>query len=144
MTLTRSVLQMVDFKEQPLTQYLVFPPSGDRAPVAIDRWEIHDYEFRGYVGAAGNEAPVVVLPADSNWVIYSRTLIKLLSTEEALREGISHKLAMRDVERELLKNEPPTVTVVGVPEEFLADLATKPPSRDPDVWPSTPGPGQYL
>ena len=111
----RSVLQLVDFRLQPVTSHLVFPPSGDRVPIAIDSWRIRDFEFQGFVN--GDRRPVIVMPFDAGWVVYSRALVKILSTEDALQEGIGHRLAMRGVERELLKGEapePPT-TVVVVP-----------------------------
>ena len=111
----RSVLQLVDFRLQPTTTHLVFPPSGDRAPIAIDSWRIKEAEFQWFV--KGEKAPRVVMPANAEWVVYSRALVKILSTETALREGIGHRLAMRGVEREMLKGEapePPT-TVVVVP-----------------------------
>ena len=124
----RSVLQAIDFRLQPVTTHLVFPPSGDRAPVAIDSWRIKDAEFQGFV--RGEKAPRVVMPADAGWVVYSRLLVKILSTEDALREGIGHRLAMRGVEREMLKGEPPEPppTIVVMPELG---------SEDPNV-------GQYL
>ena len=123
----RSVLQMRDFALQPDTSHLVFPPSGDRAPVAIDTWRIKGEEFQGFV--KGEKAPRIVMPFDAGWVVYSRQLVKLLSTEDALREGIGHRLAMRGVEREMLKGEPPEPpTIVVVPN--VGD-------EDPNV-------GQYL
>ena len=108
----RSVLQMRDFALQPDTSHVVFPPSGDSAPVAIDTWRVRGAEFQGFV--KGEKAPRVVMPANAEWVVYARALVKLLSTEEALREGIGHRLAMRGVEREMLKGEPAR-TVVVVP-----------------------------
>jgi hypothetical protein len=135
MTKERSVLQMVDFREQPHTSHLVFPPSGDHAPVAIDTWDVEDWEFRGFVN--GSDRPVIVMPADSHWVVYSRSLVTVLGTEEALREGIGRKLAMRDVEREMLKNEPvppdaPRIFVV--PGDMADDVSAE----------KKPLPGQYL
>ena len=123
----RSVLQMRDFALQPATTHLVFLPSGDRAPVAIDTWRVRGAEFQGFV--KGEKAPWVVMPADAGWVVCSRLLVKILSTEDALREGIGHRLAMRGVEREMLKGEPPEPpTIVVVPN--VGD-------EDPNV-------GQYL
>lgn len=140
MTMERSLLQMVDFRQQPETTHLVFPPSGDRAPVAIDTWNVDDYEFRGFVN--GVLAPVVAMPSDAGWVIYSRRLTKILSTEEALREGITHRLAMRAVEKDLLKNEPvegqPRMAYV-IPGDLVEGLVEEP------VKPTTnPPTGQYL
>ena len=123
----RSVLQMRDFALQPDTSHVVFPPSGDSAPVAIDTWRVRGAEFQGFV--KGEKAPWVVMPADAGWVVCSRLLVKILSTEDALREGIGHRLAMRGVEREMLKGEPPEPpTIVVVPE----------------LGPDDPNVGQYL
>ena len=130
MTSKRSVLQLIDFSFQPETSHLVFPPAGDRIPIAIDSWKVRDYVFTGYVN--GSSDPVIALAADANWIVYSRRLVKLLSTEDAMREGIQRGLEMRRVERELLKDEPPQTVQVVIPKEMLVS------DEDPSV------PGQYL
>ena len=130
MTSKRSVLQLIDFSLQPETSHLVFPPAGDRIPIAIDSWKVRDYVFTGYV--SGSNDPVIALAADANWIVYSRQLVKLLSTEDALREGIERGLEMRRMERDLLKDEPPQTVQVMIPKEMLVS------DEDPSV------PGQYL
>jgi len=130
-TSKRSVLQLIDFSLQPETSHLVFPPAGDRIPIAIDSWKVRDYVFTGYV--SGSSDPVIALAADANWIVYSRRLVKLLSTEDALREGIERGLEMRRVERELLKDEPPQPIQVVIPKGMLAP-------DDEDL----PAVGQYL
>ena len=108
--LDRTVLQMLDFREQPITSHLVFPPSGDRTPVAIDSWKVRDYIFLGYV--AGSSDPVVALAADSGWVVYARSLVRMLRTEDAMREGVARSHAMQRMEKELY-GEPPATSGVS-------------------------------
>ena len=112
MTLDRSVLQLLDFSLQPDTTHIVFPPAGDRVPIAIDSWKVRDFVFSGYVN--GVSEPVIALAADANWVVYSRRLVKLLTTEEAVREGITRALTIRKLEREM--SEPEDQVVVVMPE----------------------------
>ena len=131
MTLDRSVLQLLDFPLQPDTTHIVFPPAGDRVPIAIDSWKVRDCVFSGYVSGVGE--PMIALAADANWVVYSRRLVKLLSTEEAVREGVTRALTIRKLEREMSKGEPEDQVVVVMPEGMEELGAEK-----PDV------PGQYL
>ena len=128
--LDRTILQMLDFREQPLTSHLVFPPSGDRTPVAIDSWKVRDYIFLGYV--AGSPDPVVALAADSGWVVYSRSLVRMLRTEEAMREGVARSQAIQKIEKELLGDRPAPAEIVVI------DPDDAPPGLPSGV------PGQYL
>ena len=130
--LDRTVLQMLDFREQPITSHLVFPPSGDRTPVAIDSWKVRDYIFLGYV--AGSSDPVVALAADSGWVVYARSLVRMLRTEDAMREGVARTHAMQRMEKELYGEPPATSGVVVLDTEAPASTGLMP----------VESPGQYL
>jgi len=132
--LDRTILQMMDFRDQPMTSHLVFPPSGDRTPIAIDSWKVRDYVFLGYV--RGVLEPVIALAADANWIVYSRRLVRMLRTEEGMREGISRGLEMRKVEKELLgsENQNPDPVVMMLDAEPSALGAV----------PKETSPGQYL
>lgn len=130
--LDRTILQMLDFREQPITSHLVFPPSGDRTPVAIDSWKVRDYIFLGYV--AGSSDPVVALAADSGWVVYARSLVRMLRTEDAMREGVARSHAMQRMEKELYGEHPATSEVVVLDTAAPASTGLMP----------VESPGQYL
>mgnify|MGYP001617592594 CR=1 FL=1 len=130
--LDRTILQMLDFREQPITSHLVFPPSGDRTPVAIDSWKVRDYIFLGYV--AGSSDPVVALAADSGWVVYARSLVRMLRTEDAMREGVARSHAMQRMEKELYGEHPATSEVVVLDTAAPASTELMP----------VESPGQYL
>jgi hypothetical protein len=137
--LARTVLQMIDLSDQPVTRYVLFPPSGDRTPVAIDDWEVTGGEFRGYVNrpeALGGWKCVVALPADCMWIVYSRDLVRPITTEESLRQAHARQVAMLALEDELMPDRPKMGgQVIPFPgAEAMGGHAEG----------AQPGPGQYI
>ena len=110
--MNRSILQLADIAQQPRCSHVLFPPSGDRSPIAIDRVEIRSGILAGY--RKGSKAPVVQLPAGCAWVVYARSQLSILSAEESLRQSIEQTEALRKVQRDLKVDASPMVLVAGL------------------------------
>lgn len=124
--LSRTTLQLVDFAEQGDHEYVLFTPTRDGVPIAIDTWRVSDLTFTGYV--AGDAAPVVLLPADTGWIVYSRKLVRRLTRAESIRQGLDAtkgEYAIKKSFLEGLKAEDaegvtemaPETMIVGAPAE---------------------------
>lgn len=99
--LARTVLQMLDLSEQPPTPYVFFPPAEHRAPIAIDTWEVDDGMVYGKQRMEGILTAVVSMPADKGWVVYHRSLLREMTTEDSIREAAARATAAMELEREL-------------------------------------------
>lgn len=133
--LDRPILQMLSIGEQEGTKYVIFPPSTDRSPVGIDGWIIDQHQIRGLVESGEKQKVIVAMPSEANWVIYSRSLMRAITQEEAIREGYARAKALRELQKELAPEEEEG----GARVVSLADLLQAAGEGD-----EPRGPGQYL
>lgn len=116
--LTRPVLQMIGFDEQPPCDWVCFPPSGDRTPIAISWWHVVEGEFRGY----RKEICVVAMPGDCLWSVYHVSLVRQLTTEESIRQGHAKFKAMQDLSKELGGGEEGAPVEIALPAETATGM----------------------
>lgn len=97
--LARITLQMVDLAEQPDCDYFLFPPSGDRSPVAIEWWDVDEHAFVGYRG----DEPVVVVRADTGWIVYHKSLVRRITRRENIEQGLAHSKGEYEIKAAFMK-----------------------------------------
>ena len=128
---SRPVIQTLDLQEQGEYPLIVFPPPemADKGVgvVGVDRFVPGEWACTGYRGPN----VVIVVPTHTSWVVYSTTLIRLLSREEAMREVATEAKAHVLLAKELYGEEKDITDIM----QHMSDAAK---TLKPD------GTGQYL
>ena len=101
--LQRTVLQMVDLKDQMIGDLVLLPPDGTGlGPIYVDDCTIGGKSVYGYkVDADGRRKLVVALPVGCDWRLLSVGLVKQMTHEQSIRAKAAIMKAAEAVEKEL-------------------------------------------